>query len=110
MTATADATDDDLENDLTFINLTDPRAAVGLWLAGRVAGHAFEARVWLGHAADPAVEIKSSRLTKLWVLRLADGAVVFEWDRGPIRPAADAEASRVVDFLAAGLAEHVFGG
>ncbi len=108
MTAT-DATDDDLENDLSFINLTDPRAAVGLWLAGRVAGHAFEARVWLGHAADPAWEIQNSRITKLWVHRLADRTVVFEWDRGPVRPAADPEAAKVVDFLVAGLAEHVFG-
>jgi hypothetical protein len=35
--------------------------------------------------------------------------VVYEWDRGPVRPAADAAAAKVVDFLVAALAEDAFG-
>ena len=49
------------------------------------------------------------RITKLRVQRLDDGAVVFNWDRGPDVPAAGGLARDIVDFLAAGLADHVFG-
>jgi hypothetical protein len=34
---------------------------------------------------------------------------VYLWDRGLDRAPADATAAAVVDFLAAGLAEHVYG-
>jgi hypothetical protein len=103
-------TDDaDIGDDLTFTHLADRNAAGGTWIAGRVAGHAFEALVWRGPAADPAWEIAASRITKLWVRRLADRTMVFEWDRGPVVSAADPVTARVVDFLVAGLAEHAFG-
>ena len=41
--------------------------------------------------------------------RLADRAVVFNFDRGPDVPVPDAAARAVVAFLAAGLADRVFG-
>jgi hypothetical protein len=105
-----DADTDDFGDDLTFTHLAGRPVAGGTWVAGRVAGHAFEALVFRGHADDPAWEFGTSRISKLWIKRLADGAVVFEWDRGPAVPAKDADAARVADFLSAGLAEHVFGG
>jgi hypothetical protein len=101
--------DEDFGDDLSFTHLTSRPGAGGTWIAGRVAGHAFEALVWRGPAADPAWEIAASGITKLWLRRLADRAVVFEWDRGPVVPAADPAAAKVVDFLVAGLAEHTFG-
>lgn len=102
--------DDDFGDDLSFTRLNPrPAAAGGTWVAGRVAGHAFEALVFPGHADNPDWEIGDSRISKLWLKRLADSAVVFDWDRGPNVPSADADTARVVDFLAAGLAEHVFG-
>jgi hypothetical protein len=109
MTATADDTDADFGDDLTYSLFTPRDAAGGSWIAGRVAGHRFEALAFRGHAPDPAWEINARRITKLWVQRLADQAVVYEWDRAPVRPAADAEAAKVVDFLVASLAEDAFG-
>jgi hypothetical protein len=98
----------DFGDDLTVRTVT-PRAAGGTWVIGLVAGHRFEALVFPGHAENPDYELGDSRISKLWLQRVADGRVVFNWDRGADVPAADAAAARVVDFLAAGLAEHVHG-
>lgn len=95
-------------DDLTFRTIT-PRAVGGTWVIGLVAGHRFEALVFPEHAENPDYELGDSRIAKLWVQRVADGRVVFNWDRGVDVPAIDATAARVVDFLAAGLAEHVYG-
>jgi hypothetical protein len=105
-----DAIDDDFGDDLTFQHLAGRPVASGAWVAGRVAGHAFEALVFRGHTDNPEWELGQSRISKLWVQRLADHKVVFHWDRGSDVPADDAQAAQVVDFLAAGLAEHAFGG
>jgi hypothetical protein len=101
--------DAEFGDDLSFTHLNPRPGCAGTWIAGRVAGHRFEALVFRDHAENPAWELGDSGISKLWVQRLADRAVVFNWDRGPDVPAADAAAARVVDFLAAGLAEHVFG-
>ena len=108
MAPATDTTDPAFGDDLTFTNL-NPRSAGGTWVIGLVAGHRFQALVFPEHAENPDYELADSQLSKLWVQRLCDGAVVFNWDRGADVPAADAVAARVVDFLAAGLAEHVFG-
>ena len=47
-------------------------------------------------------------ISKLWLQRIADRRTVFNWDRGADVAAVDAQARAIVDFLAAGLAEHVF--
>jgi hypothetical protein len=39
---------------------------------------------------------------------LSDRKVVFNWDRGSDVPAADERTQQIVDFLAEGLAEHLF--
>lgn len=96
-------------DDLTF-RTTDPRPAGGTWVIGLVAGHRFQALVFPAHAENPDYELGDSRISKLWVQRVCDGRVVFNWDRGPDVPAEDHTARAVVDFLAAGLADHVFGG
>jgi hypothetical protein len=109
MAPTTDATDPAFGDDLIFTRQTAREGVGGTWVIGLVAGHRFQALVFAGHAEDPSWELGDSRISKLWVQRLADRAVVFNFDRGLDVPARDATAGAVVDFLTAGLAEHVFG-
>ena len=60
------------------------------------------------HAENPDWEIGDSRISKLWLQRLADKQMVFNWDRGADVAATDPVAEAIVDFLCAGLAEHVY--
>ncbi len=100
----------DIGDDLTITRTTRQAAGAGTWVFGRVAGHRFEGLVFPEHAEYPAYEIGDSRISKLWVQRLADRQTVFNWDRGADVTAVDEAAQAVVDFLAAGLAEHVYPG
>jgi hypothetical protein len=108
MAPATDVTEPEFGDDLTFTRQTDRAGVGGTWVVGLVAGHRFQALVFADHADDPAWELGESRISKLWVQRLADRAVVFNFDRGLDVPAQDETARAVVDFLAAGLAEHVF--
>jgi hypothetical protein len=103
----APATDLDFGDDLTFTTQT-PRSEGATWVIGLVAGHRFQALVFPASAENPDYELGDSRISKLWVQCVSNGRVVFNFDRGADVPAADAAASAVVDFLAAGLADHVF--
>jgi hypothetical protein len=95
-------------DDLEITRVTRRRGAAGTWVAGRAAGHRFEALVFPAHATDPAFELAGSRVSKLWVQRLADKTVVFNWDRGLDVAAADPAARAVVALVAEGLADHVY--
>ncbi len=108
-TKATETADPDFGDDLSFTHVNARDSGGGTWVIGLVAGHRFEALVFPEHATDPAWELGESRISKLWVQRLSDRAVVFNWDRGADVAAPDATAARVVEFLAAGLAEHVFG-
>jgi hypothetical protein len=105
--SSATATEPAFGDDLTFTRQA-PRAVGGVWVIGLVAGHRFQARVFEDHADDPAWELGVSRISKLWVQRLADRAVVFNWDRGPDVPAQNPIARAVVRFLTTELADRVF--
>src|SRR5690349_10354714 len=109
MTSAPDTADPTFGDDLTFARQTPRPTCGGVWVIGLLAGHRFQALVFPGHAEDPAWELGASRISKLWVQRRVDHAVVFNFDRGPDVPAQDAQARAVVDFLAAGLAARVFG-
>lgn len=109
MASATDTTEPEFGDDLTFTRQTARKAVGGTWVIGLVAGHRFQSLVFADHADDPTWELGESRISKLWVQRLADRAVVFNFDRGLDVPAQDPAARAVVDFLAAGLAEHVFG-
>jgi hypothetical protein len=109
-----DATNNRNEDlDLGFdlqITKTKPRASCGgTWVCGTLHGHRFEALVFHEHAENPEYEIEDSRISKLWIQRLADKKVVFNWDRGIDIAAGDNTAQAIVDFLAAGLAESTYG-
>ncbi len=85
-------------------------AGDGAWVRGTLNGHRFHALVWSAHADHAEWEIGESRITKLWVKRIADKAVVFSWDRGMDVPAQDATAQAIVGFLCEGVADLAYGG
>jgi hypothetical protein len=109
MAPTTDATEPEFGDDLTFTRQTARETVGGTWVIGLVAGHRFQALVFANPAEDPSWELGDSRISKLWVQRLTDRVVVFNFDRGLDVPAQDAAGRAVVDFLAIGLAEHVYG-
>lgn len=103
------AEDLDLGFDLQFTG-TKRRASVGgTWVSGTIHGHRFDALVFPEHATNPDFEIGDSRISKLWVQRLADQKQVYNWDRGLDQKPADKTVAAIVDFLCAGLAEHTYG-
>ncbi|HWB09917.1 MAG TPA: hypothetical protein VG826_11860 [Pirellulales bacterium] len=105
-----DPTEFDLGDDLEITKTTRQAAADGTWVIGTIAGHRFNALVFAEHAEHSDAELGNSRISKLLLRRIADGLEVFSWDRGLDRAAADETVRAIVDFLAAGLADHVFAG
>ena len=100
----------DLGDDLQITKTTRQAAGDGTWVIGTIAGHRFNALVFRAHAENADWELDHSRISKLWIERIADRREVFNWDRGPGRPAEDETAAAIVDFLVAGLADHIFAG
>jgi hypothetical protein len=107
---TSETNDLELGDDLHITKTTRRAAGNGTWVCGTIAGHRFDALVFPEHADNPDWEIGESRISRLWVQRLADCQTVFNWDRGADVPAADPVAAAIVDFLCAGLAEHTYAG
>ena len=110
MNATNERPDEsDITYDFEITRVARQRAGgAGTWVSGRISGHRFDALVFPAHADNPEWELAESRLSKLWVERLADRQTVFNWDRGADVPAATETAQAIVDFLTAGLADHMF--
>ena len=104
-----DSDDLDLGFDLTITETERRTCGLGMWVSGTLHGHGFQALVFPGHATNPEHEIGDSRISKLWVQRLADKTQVYNWDRGADQQPADTIAAAIVDFLCAGLAESTFG-
>lgn len=99
----------DLGDDLEITKTTRQASGAGTWVIGRIAGHRFDALVFPEHAERPDYELGDSRISKLWIRRETDKQTVFNFDRGwDIRPTTNMAAA-IADFLAAGLAEHIFG-
>ncbi len=97
----------EIGNDLIIVR-TSRRHAAGIWVKGTIAGHRFDALVFAKHAECPDYELGDSRISKLWLQSLADHREVANFDRGwDVRPTTKT-AQAIVDFLAAGLAEHVY--
>ena len=79
------------------------------FVIGRLNGHHFDAIVFAEHPKYPDFELGDSRITKLWLQRMADKATVASFNRSwDMRPATDI-AQAIVDFLAANLAKHIYG-
>lgn len=79
------------------------------WVEGRIGAYRFSAKVYAGHALVPSYEIGSSRISKLHLTRLADGATAYAWDRGLDIQAIDAAAQTAVDCLCRRLADLIHG-
>jgi hypothetical protein len=97
-----------LDDDLRITKKTRRAAANGTWIGGTLSGHRFEALVFPAHAENPEWELGDSRISKLWIQRLADRKTVFERDRGPSTEPADELAGAIADFLAGGLADYIY--
>src|SRR5581483_8574074 len=93
-----------LGQSLEITRTTRQAAGDGTWVIGTIAGHRFNALVFHRHANTSGWELDDSRISKLWIERIADHREVFSWDRGPDRPAEDETVAAIVDFLSAGLA------
>jgi len=103
-------TTEDLGDSLKITN-TEGRHlnAPGSWVSGTIAGHTFQVLVFEDHAENADYELGTSRISKLWLRRQADRQVVANFDRGwDLQPTTD-DARAIVDFLAAGIAEHTCG-
>lgn len=101
-------TNHEMGDDLRITKTTRRAAGAGTWVIGTIAGHKFNALVFPEHADSPDYELGESRISKLWLQRMADGATVVNFDRGwDIRPTTKV-AQAIVDFLAAGLAEYMY--
>ena len=86
-------------DDLEITGNSRRASGSGTWISGTLHGHRFEALVFPEHAENSDYEIGESRISKLWIQRLTDRAVVFNWDRGSDIPATSREAQAMVDFL-----------
>ena len=99
---------DDLTYDLTFTKRKPCQYGGGTWIAGSLSGYRFEALVFPEHAENSDYEIGDSQISKLWIQRIADRTVTYNWDRGLDIPPVDPTTDLIVEFLCAGLAEHAF--
>jgi hypothetical protein len=104
-----DTNDDlDVSHDLEITKTTRRASGGGTWVCGTMSGHRFDALVFPEHADNPDWEIGDSRISKLFIQRLADKQTIFNWDREADVRAADHEVACIVDFLAGGLADHIY--
>jgi hypothetical protein len=95
-------------DDLVILKTIRRTSGGGTWVIGTLNGHRFEALVFPEHAECPDYELGDSRISKLWLLQLSDKSCVTYFDRGwDVRPKTEI-AQAIVDFLTAGLAEHVY--
>lgn len=95
-------------HDLQITKIERRTNAGGAWVRGTLNGHRFDALVFPEHAENPEYEIGDSKISKLWIQRIADKTQVYNWDRGLDVAAQSPDAQKIVDFLCAGLADHTF--
>ena len=100
--------DFEIGDDLRITKTTRRASGGGTWVCGTIAGYRFDALVFPEHAECPDYELGDSRISKLWVQRIADKTTVVNFDRGWDHRPATPTAAKVVDFLAAGLAALVY--
>lgn len=98
----------DVGHDLEITKTTRRASGGGTWVCGTLSGHRFDALVFPEHADNPEWEIGDSRISKLFIQRLADKQTTYNWDRGADVPPADFVTECIVDFLAGGLADHIY--
>ncbi len=97
--------------DLTITKISNRNRAVGgSWVQGKINDeYRFDALVFAEHAECESYELNQSKISKLWIERLSDRKVMFNFDRGLDVPAVNAEVQVAIDFLCEGLSDLVFG-
>ncbi|HLP85160.1 MAG TPA: hypothetical protein VK157_12495, partial [Phycisphaerales bacterium] len=91
------------------ISKRDGRPTGGNWVSGTIAGHSFEALVFAEHAESSSYELGNSRISKLHLTHQITKRTAAAFDRGwEVTPTSEL-AKAIVDVLASGLAETVFG-
>jgi hypothetical protein len=103
--------DTDAEAIIASLHITkrEGRPTGGNWVSGSIAGHSFEALVFAEHAESSSYELADSRISKLHLSHEVTKRTVASFDRGwDITPTSEL-AKAIVDVLASGLAETVFG-
>ena len=108
MASTNEPFEFDLGDDLQITKTTRRASGGGTWVCGTIAGHRFDALVFSEHAESEEYELAKSRIAKLLLQQTADKQTVFNWDRGLDQDATTDLARAIVDFLAVGLADHVY--
>ena len=98
----------EIGDDLRITKTTRRAAGGGTWVVGKIAGHKFNVLVFPEHAECPDYELGDSRISKLWLKNQAHNLEVANFDRGWDVYPRTKEAQAIVNFLAAGLAEHVY--
>lgn len=82
----------------------------GVWVTAQCLGYRIQALVFKHHADEPSFELFKTRITKLWVQRIADRQETYNWDRGLDREPADFETEAIVDLASDFLADFIFSG
>jgi hypothetical protein len=100
-------TDYDLDLTITEIERSNQGAA---WVSGTIDGAIrFQALVFEEHADCAEYELGLSRISKLWLQRIRDRKVVYNFDRGEDIKADSDYTQAIVEFLCAGIADLAFG-
>ena len=101
-------TDYDLDLQITKISNRN-RNVGGTWISGTINDEfRFDALVFADHAECEDYELNQSKISKLWIQRIADKRTMFNFDRGLDVAAANTEIQVIVDFLCDGLSDLVF--
>ena len=98
----------ELGDDLVIIKTSRRAAAGGTWVYGTIAGYRFDALGFPGTCRMPGLRVGRQPHLEALDCPAQDKETVFNWDRGMDIPAASAKTQAVVDFLADGLAEHIY--
>ncbi|RIK73465.1 MAG: hypothetical protein DCC68_24835 [Planctomycetota bacterium] len=72
-----DTNDLEIGDDLEITKTTRRASGGGTWVCGRLNGHRFDALVFPEHADKREWELGDSRISKLFIQRLADKWTVF---------------------------------
>ena len=98
----------EIGDDLVIQKTTRRASGGGTWVIGTLNGHKFNALVFPAHAECPDYELGDSRISKLWIQQISNKLEVVNYDRGwDVYPQTKI-AQAIVNFLAAGLAEHIY--
>lgn len=102
-------TDHDLDLTITKISKRQANAG-GVWVSGTIDGRVrFEALVFADHAECESYELERSKISKLWLQRISDRKILFNFDRGDDVKADSTYTLEIIGFLCEGLSDLVFG-